>query len=130
MIQKLVLGHLWLSILTLPTKHQCPVVEEAFGFGLFFFMMRLNFIFELQHEKTNIVFLTNPAVQPQKTARGLKFWIWKVKELYYTLAKTKALINFVVTAKLICVFVSAYSNLFSHDEAQLYIYCCLYIKIL
>ena len=35
-------------------------------------------------------------------------------------AKTKALINFAVTAKLICVFVSAYAkSRFSHDAAQL-----------
>ena len=35
-------------------------------------------------------------------------------------AKTKALISFVVTAKLICVFVFAYAkNRFSHDAAQI-----------
>ena len=35
-------------------------------------------------------------------------------------AKTKALISFAVTAKLICVFVFAYAKIrFSHDEAQL-----------
>ena len=34
-------------------------------------------------------------------------------------AKTKALISFAVTAKLICVFVFAYAKrLFSHDEAR------------
>ena len=34
-------------------------------------------------------------------------------------AKTKALISFAVTAKLICVFVFAYAKLrFSHDEAH------------
>ena len=34
-------------------------------------------------------------------------------------AKTKALISFVVTAKLICVFVFAYAkSRFSHDPAQ------------
>ena len=34
--------------------------------------------------------------------------------------KTKALIGYVVTAKLICVFVFAYAkNLFSHDEAHM-----------
>ena len=38
-------------------------------------------------------------------ARGLKFRIWKVEELC-RVAKTKALISFAVTAKLICVFVS------------------------
>ena len=35
-------------------------------------------------------------------------------------AKTKALISFAVTAKLICVFVFAYAKIrFSHDEAQI-----------
>ena len=36
-------------------------------------------------------------------------------------ARTKALISFAVTAKLICVFVFAYAkNRFSHDEAHIY----------
>ena len=36
------------------------------------------------------------------------------------IAKTKALISFAVTAKLICVFVFAYAkSRFSHDEAHL-----------
>ena len=36
-------------------------------------------------------------------------------------AKTKALISFAVTAKLICDFVFAYAKcLFSHDEAQIF----------
>ena len=62
---------------------------------------------------------TNRAVQPQKTARGLKFRIWKIEGLYYV-AKIKALISFAVTAKLICVFVFAYAkHWFSHDAAQL-----------
>ena len=35
-------------------------------------------------------------------------------------AKTKALISFAVTAKLICVFVFAYAKIrFSHDEAHI-----------
>ena len=35
-------------------------------------------------------------------------------------AKTKALISFAVTAKLICVFVFAYAkSWFSHDEAHM-----------
>ena len=43
------------------------------------------------------------------------------------MAKTKALINIAVTAKLICVFVFAYAkNRFSHDEAQM-MYLNLYI---
>ena len=43
-------------------------------------------------------------------------------------AKTKALISFAVTAKLICVFVFAYAKCwFSHDAAQMFIErhgCC------
>ena len=36
------------------------------------------------------------------------------------MAKTKALISFAVTAKLICVFVFAYAKIrFSNDEAQM-----------
>ena len=63
---------------------------------------------------------TNQAVQLQKMARGLKFRIWKEEGLYYFyVAKTKELIGFAVTAKLICVFVFAYAKCwFSHDAAQ------------
>ena len=32
---------------------------------------------------------TNQAVQPQKTARGLKFWIKKVEGLYYPCSENK-----------------------------------------
>ena len=68
---------------------------------------------------------TNQAVQPQKMARGLEFRIEKEEELYYLLshfayAKTKTLISFAVTAKLICVFVFAYAKCwFSHDAAHI-----------
>ena len=38
-------------------------------------------------------------------------------------AKTKALISFAVTAKLICVFVFAYAkSQFSHDAAHMFIF--------
>ena len=41
-------------------------------------------------------------------------------------AKTKALISFTVTAKLICVFVFAYAKRwFSYDAAQLCLTCVL-----
>ena len=64
---------------------------------------------------------TNQAAQLQKMARGLKFRIQKVEGLYYV-AKTKALISFAVTAKLICVFAFAYAKCwFSHDVAQIQI---------
>ena len=59
---------------------------------------------------------TNQAVQPQKTARSLKFQISEEEGLTLRVAKTKALISFAVTAKLICVFVFAFANCwFSRD---------------
>ena len=49
-----------------------------------------------------------PAVQPQKMARGFRnFRFRKYKYCSIQVAKTKALISFVVTTKLICVFVFA-----------------------
>ena len=60
----------------------------------------------------------NRAVQPQKTARSLKFQIYEEDGLYFPVAKTKALISFAVTAKLICDFVFAHANCwFSHEAA-------------
>ena len=59
----------------------------------------------------------NRAAQPQKMARGLKFCMKRDFTIY--VAKTKALISFAVTAKLICVFVFAYAkSRFSHDADQ------------
>ena len=59
---------------------------------------------------------TNQAVQLQKMARGLKFWM----DHTIYVAKTKALISFAVTAKLICVFVFAYAKrCFPHDAAHI-----------
>ena len=56
-------------------------------------------------------------------ARGLKFRIYiyrKYRVCTIYVAKTKALISFGVTAKLICVFVFAYAkSWFSHDAAQI-----------
>ena len=63
---------------------------------------------------------TNRPVQAQKQARSLKFWSRVEEELYYRVAKTKALISFAVTAKLICSFGFAYADCwFSHGEAHL-----------
>ena len=66
---------------------------------------------------------TNQAVQLQKMARGLNFGFRKQRDcsIYVAiLAKTKALISFAVTAKLICVFVLAYvKSWFSHDAAHM-----------
>ena len=63
---------------------------------------------------------TNQAVQLHKIARDLKFRFRKKRDRTINVAKTKALITFVVTAKLICVFVFAYAKgLFSHDVAHI-----------
>ena len=59
-------------------------------------------------------------------ARVLKFRIQEVEGLHCTIyvAKTKALISFAVTMKLICVFVFAYTkSRFSHDEAHINVTC-------
>ena len=54
-------------------------------------------------------------VHSQKRARILKFRNYTIQ-----VAKTKALISFAVTAKLICVFVFAYADCwFSHEAAHL-----------
>ena len=67
--------------------------------------------------KTTMCFLnrsdTNRAVQALE-AENFGFHV----------AKTKALISFAVTAKLICIFVFAYADCwFSHDVAQLCLHC-------
>ena len=61
---------------------------------------------------------TNRAVQAQKrAARSLKF---RKRNCTIQVAKTKALISFAVTTKLICVFVFAYADCwFSHVVAIL-----------
>ena len=62
---------------------------------------------------------TKSGVRLQKQARSLKFWRLVEEELYYRVAKTKALISFAITAKLICVFVFAYADYwFSHEVAH------------
>ena len=60
-------------------------------------------------------------------ARDLKFLLKRKKrDCTIRVAKTKALISFAVTAKLICVFVFAYTKIrFSHDAAHLDVYCNL-----
>ena len=56
----------------------------------------------------------NQAAQSQKQARGLKFWIWKVEELYYPCSENKG-------ADQLRVFVFAYANCwFSHGTAHLF----------
>ena len=61
---------------------------------------------------------TNQALKSQKQARRLEFRIKKEEEEYFCVAKTKALISFAVTVKLICVFVFAYANWFSQEAAH------------
>ena len=60
---------------------------------------------------------TNQPVQSQKMAKDWKFW---KRHCTIRVEKTKMLISFVVTVKLICVFVFAYANCwFSHEAAHL-----------
>ena len=57
---------------------------------------------------------TNRPVQAQEIARD-----WKLSNCTIRVAKTKALISFAVTAKLICVFVFAYADCWlSHEAAH------------
>ena len=49
---------------------------------------------------------TNRPVQAQKQARSLKFWIYKVEELYYLCSENKDADQ----PKLICAFVFAYAD--------------------
>ena len=63
---------------------------------------------------------TNQPVQSQKQARNLKFWIKEEEDCTVGVAKTKALISFAATAKLICAFVFVYAKfIFSHDAARI-----------
>ena len=63
--------------------------------------------------------ITNRAVQSQKRARSFKFLLEEEEGLYYHVAKTKALISFVVTTKLVCAFVIGYVDcLFSYIAAH------------
>ena len=60
-----------------------------------------------------------PGCTVTQDRRSLKFRFSKLRDCTIYVAKTKALISFAVTAKLICVFVFAYAkSRFSHDEAQ------------
>ena len=77
---------------------------------------------ELSREKTNNV-VSKQAVQSQMQARSLTFRI-KQEEVYCLCSKSKALISFAVTVKLICVFLFAYADCwFSHAEAQMISLC-------
>ena len=57
-------------------------------------------------------------------ARGLNFRFRKKRDCTIYVAKTKTLISFAVTAKLICVFVFAYAKWwFSHEAAHFSVVC-------
>ena len=58
---------------------------------------------------------TNQAVQPQKMASSLKFWI--LEDCTACIAETMALISFLVSTKLVCAFVFAYANCWFSDVA-------------
>ena len=64
---------------------------------------------------------TNRPVQTQKVDRSLNFLDFrKQRNWSIRVAKTKVLISFAVTAKLICTFVFAYVKIqFSHDAAHM-----------
>ena len=66
-------------------------------------------------------FDTNRAIKAQKMARGWKCFDLESREIVQSirLAKTKMLISFAVTAKLICAFGFAYADCwFSHEAAH------------
>ena len=75
---------------------------------------------------------TNQAVLSRNMARGLEF---RNPErggivLYLRVAETKALISFAVTAKLICVFVFAYTKIrFSHDATHIMLDISIYYPL-
>ena len=84
---------------------------------------------EPRHEKTNVLVSdqgdTNRAVQSQKMARGLKFWIKKVEGLYYLCSENKGAdqLRGYREADLRLCFRICW---FSHDAAQMKIYNVFY----
>ena len=66
---------------------------------------------------------TNWSVPSQMKARSLNFRIKRKRHCTVCVVKTKALISFAVTAKLICIFVFASAKCwFSHDVTQIMFY--------
>ena len=60
------------------------------------------------------------AVQHRRWLEACNFGFRKERDCTIHVAKTKALISFAFTAKLICIFVFAYAkNRFSHNEAHI-----------
>ena len=79
-----------------------------------------NKTFEPPRGKTNNVVSEQVRHKPTCTSTEAG-WKLEILELSIRVAKTKALISFAVTTKLICVFVFAYAVcLFSHEAAHLF----------
>ena len=81
--------------------------------------------YEPRHEETNVLVADLVRHKPGCTAledcQRLEISDFESRGIVlYYVAKTKALISFAVTAKLICVFVFAYAKCwFSHDAAHM-----------
>ena len=67
---------------------------------------------------------TSRPVKSQKIVRSLKFRMKEEEGLYYHVAKTKALISFAVTAKLVCAYVFAYADCLFSYAVPLLFWCC------
>ena len=75
---------------------------------------------EPPHEKSNM-FFEHVLHKHKRWLEAGNFAFRKWKNCTILVAKTKALISFAVTAKLICVFVFAYATCwFSHDVTQMW----------
>ena len=89
------------------------------------FSSPISSIYEPVREKTQqFVFSTrsntNQPVQSHKIARSFKFRVREEEDGTIHVTKTKALISFAVTAKLICVFVFSYAECcFSYAAAHI-----------
>ena len=66
---------------------------------------------------------TNQAVRHRRRLESWNFGFRKYRYCNIRVAKTKALISFAFTAKLICALVFPYADCwFSHNAAQLFMY--------
>ena len=99
----------------------CHLLIHLFTYFIYF----IDIILSRDARKQSSGFWTrsyiNRPVQPQKMARNLKFR--KKRGCTIRVAKTKALISFAVTVKLICAFVFAWAKVwFFHDAALITMY--------
>ena len=90
--------------------------------------IRSNFLFllyESRCEKTGLrgIWPTQTGLYSHRRwLEARNFGLRKKRDCTIRVAKTKVLIRFAVTAKLICVFVFAYAkSRFSHNEAQMFL---------